>query len=55
VGEHGQGGMAVPGPVLADLVVVRAGLALGLGEAVLPYRRDPVTQATLFLGAMSVP
>ena len=35
VREHGQGGVPVPGPVLADLVVVQAGLALRLGEAVL--------------------
>jgi hypothetical protein len=35
VGEHGQGGVPVPGPVLADLVVVEAGLALGFREAVL--------------------
>jgi hypothetical protein len=34
VREHGQGGVPVPGPALADLVVVQAGLALGLGEAV---------------------
>src|SRR5277367_3053337 len=35
VGDHGQGGMPVPGPVLADLVVVQAGLALRVSEAVL--------------------
>jgi hypothetical protein len=35
VGEHGQGDVPVPGPVAADLVVVQAGLVLGLGEAVL--------------------
>ena len=35
VGEHGQGDVPVPGLVLADLVVVQAGLVLGLGEAVL--------------------
>jgi hypothetical protein len=34
-GEHGQGGVPVPGPVPADLVVVQAGLAFRLGEAVL--------------------
>ena len=33
--EHGQGDVPVPGAVLADLVVVQAGLVLGLGEAVL--------------------
>jgi len=35
MGEHGKGGVPVPGAVLADLVVVQAGLVLGLGEAVL--------------------
>ena len=34
-GEHGQGGVPVPCPVPADLVVVEAGLAFRLGEAVL--------------------
>jgi hypothetical protein len=33
-GEHGQGDVAAPGAVAADLVVVQAGLVLGLGEAV---------------------
>jgi hypothetical protein len=33
--EHGQGGVPVPGPVLADLVVAQPGLAFRLGEAVL--------------------
>jgi hypothetical protein len=35
VREHGQGGVAVPGVVPADLIVVQAGLVLGLSEAVL--------------------
>src|SRR6516165_5714822 len=35
VGDHGQGGVPVPGPVLADLVVVEAGLSFCLGKAVL--------------------
>ena len=35
VREHGQGDVPVPGAVAADLVVVQAGLVLGLGEAVL--------------------
>jgi len=35
VREHGQGDVPVPGAVLADLVVVQAGLVLGLAEAVL--------------------
>ena len=33
--EHGQGGVPVPGVVPADLIVVQAGLVLGLSEAVL--------------------
>ena len=44
MGEHGQGGVPVLGPVLADLVVVQAGFALGLGEAVLDLpERVPAT------------
>jgi len=35
VREHGQGGVPVPGVVPADLIVVQAGLVLGLSEAVL--------------------
>jgi hypothetical protein len=35
VGEHGEGGVPVPGPVPAGLVVVEPGLAFRLGEAVL--------------------
>ena len=34
VGEHREGDMAVPGAVAADLIMVQAGLVLGLGEAV---------------------
>jgi hypothetical protein len=43
MGEHGEGDVPVPGAVLADLLVVQAGLALGLVEAVLhgpPRARD---------------
>lgn len=43
MGQHGQGDVPVPGAVLADLVVVQAGLVLRLGEAVLhspPRARD---------------
>jgi hypothetical protein len=35
VREHGQGDVPVPGAVLADLVMVQAGLVLGFAEAVL--------------------
>jgi hypothetical protein len=35
VGEHGQGGVPVPGVVAADLVVVEPGFGLGGLEAVL--------------------
>jgi hypothetical protein len=41
VGEHRQGDVAVPGAVLADLVVVQAGLILGLGETVLDSPSGP--------------
>ena len=33
--QHGQGHVAVPGAVEADLIVIEPGLVLGLGEAVL--------------------
>jgi hypothetical protein len=35
VGEDGQGGVAVPGVIAADLVMVEAGLVLGALEALL--------------------
>jgi hypothetical protein len=35
VGKHRQGDVPVPGAPFADLVMVEAGLVLGLGEAVL--------------------
>src|SRR5258708_12627922 len=49
VREHGQGDVPVPGTVLADLVVVQAGLVLCFGEAVLdrpprPGHRDDLGQ-----------
>ena len=46
VGEHRQGDVPVPGAVLADLVVVQAGLILGLGEAVLNSHLAPATAAS---------
>jgi hypothetical protein len=48
VGEHRQGHVAVPGAVLADLVVVQAGRVLGLGEAVsIGHPLVPATAASL--------
>src|ERR1019366_1350397 len=41
MGEHGQRDVPVPGLVEPDLVVVQAGLVLGLGEAVLDVPPGP--------------
>jgi hypothetical protein len=40
VGQHGQGDVPVPAGVLADLVVVQAGLALGGLEGFLDHPAD---------------
>jgi Chlamydia polymorphic membrane protein (Chlamydia_PMP) repeat len=45
VGKHGEGGVAVPGPVPADLVVVEPGLAFRLGSPRFPISRRRPRQA----------
>ena len=41
MGEHGEGDVAVPGVVAADLVVVEAGFVFGGLEAFLDGRAEP--------------
>ena len=45
-GEHGQGDVGVPGPLGADLVLVQAGLVLGLLEAFLDPPARPGDRAS---------
>ena len=41
MGEHGEGDVAVPGVVAADLVVVEAGFVFGGLEVLLDGRAEP--------------
>jgi hypothetical protein len=49
-GEHGEGDVAVPGLVAADLVVIETGLVLGELEGFSTPQRDPATRTSSATG-----